>query len=125
MPESRGTREYGHAWLGMPVEAVRAIASCTKGLGLVFSSGGIGVLQRDACCCRASRGLSDGVVRPDSDGGGDPTGELPPDECPCQLQAAKTCVYGTASVPCMHSQSCTTMYARPVMPTTDSCIRQG
>jgi len=89
------------AWLGRPLDAVRAMASCTNGLGLVFSSGGSGVLRRGACCCRASRGLSAGIVPPDSDAGGDPTGVLPPDECPCNELAgdcAVMLVLSTANV---------------------------
>ena len=69
-----------HAWLGRPLDAVRAMESCTKGLGLVFSSGGNGVLRRVTWCCRASRGLRAGAALPASDAGGDPTGVLPPDE---------------------------------------------
>ena len=80
--QTRGLEK--HAWLGRPLDAVRAMESCcTKGLGLVFSSGGSGVLRRAiCCCCRASRGLRAGAALPASDAGGDPTGVLPPDEWP-------------------------------------------
>ena len=64
----------------MPLDAVRGIESRTKGLGLVFSSGGSGVLRRETYCCRMSRGLRAGTALPASDAGGDPTGVLPPDD---------------------------------------------